>query len=446
MSQMIDPGERIVTIEDAAELQLQQPHVVRLETRPANLEGKGEITMRDLVKNALRMRPDRIILGEIRGAEALDMLQAMNTGHDGSLSTIHANRPREALTRLENMVGMAGVNLPSRAIRQQIAAAVNLIVQISRMRDGIRRVTSVTEIVGMEGDVITTQDLFTYQFEGELHRRHAQGQLRVERPAAAFHAARRVFRARSRAARGGRVSVMVSVVYLFLIFILMLGVLITGWIGLMGFDQRGPLVKRAQKARDHFIGKPGEEEALTLKRDDEKSRLDELVGHFLPNTEHWRKMIGRTGTNLTLGKMAIFAVIFALAVGFGLWEIGVSLVLAVPAAIAGGLWMPRFVVKYLVNRRVTKFISVFPDAVGLMVRGLRAGLPVTETIHRRDPRDRRAGRLRVPPHRRPDPIGQAARGCVVGNRRAHRHARIHLHGDRVLDPARDRRQSRRDAR
>jgi pilus assembly protein CpaF len=167
MSQMIDPGERIVTIEDAAELQLQQPHVVRLETRVANLEGKGEITIRDLLKNSLRMRPDRIILGEIRGAEAMDMLQAMNTGHDGSLSTIHANRPREALTRLENMVGMAGVNLPSRAIRQQIAAAVHLIIQISRMRDGIRRVVSVTEIVGMEGDVITTQDLFTYQYEGQ---------------------------------------------------------------------------------------------------------------------------------------------------------------------------------------------------------------------------------------------------------------------------------------
>ena len=141
MSQMIDPTERIVTIEDAAELQLQQPHVVRLETRPPNLEGRGEITMRDLVKNALRMRPDRIILGEIRGAEALDMLQAMNTGHDGSLCTIHANRPREALTRLENMVGMAGINLPAKAVRQQIAAAVHLIVQVSRMRDGIRRVT-----------------------------------------------------------------------------------------------------------------------------------------------------------------------------------------------------------------------------------------------------------------------------------------------------------------
>jgi pilus assembly protein CpaF len=167
MSQMIDPTERIVTIEDAAELQLQQPHVVRLETRPANLEGRGEITMRDLVKNALRMRPDRIILGEIRSSEALDMLQAMNTGHDGSLSTVHANRPREALTRLENMIGMAGVNLPSRAVRTQIAAAIDMIVQISRMRDGVRRVTNVTEVVGMEGDVITTQELFAFHFEGE---------------------------------------------------------------------------------------------------------------------------------------------------------------------------------------------------------------------------------------------------------------------------------------
>lgn len=167
MSQMIDHGERIVTIEDAAELQLQQPHVVPLETRPANLEGDGEITMRDLVKNALRMRPDRIILGEVRGAEAIDMLQAMNTGHDGSMGTLHANTPREALTRLENMVGMAGINLPSKAVRQQIASAVHLIVQIQRMRDGMRRVTHVTEITGMEGDVIVTQDLFHYEFQGE---------------------------------------------------------------------------------------------------------------------------------------------------------------------------------------------------------------------------------------------------------------------------------------
>ncbi len=167
LSRMIEQGERVVTIEDAAELQLQQPHVVRLETRPANLEGSGEIDMRDLVKNALRMRPDRIILGEIRGGEAIDMLQAMNTGHDGSMGTIHANRPREALTRLENMVNMAGLNLPPKAIREQIAASLDLIVQVQRMRDGGRRTTHVTEVVGMEGEVITTQDLFKYEFTGE---------------------------------------------------------------------------------------------------------------------------------------------------------------------------------------------------------------------------------------------------------------------------------------
>ncbi|MCP5365592.1 MAG: CpaF family protein [Hyphomicrobiales bacterium] len=167
LSRMIDNGERIVTIEDAAELQLQQPHVVRLETRPPNLEGQGEITQRELVKNGLRMRPDRIILGEIRAGEALDMLQAMNTGHDGSMGTIHANRPREALTRLENMVAMTGVKLPHEAVRAQIAGAVNLIVQIARMRDGKRRIIYITEIVGMEGEIITTQDLFTYEYKGE---------------------------------------------------------------------------------------------------------------------------------------------------------------------------------------------------------------------------------------------------------------------------------------
>lgn len=167
LSRMINHGERVVTIEDAAELQLQQPHVVPLETRIANLEGDGEITMRDLVKNALRMRPDRIILGEVRGGEAFDLLQAMNTGHDGSMGTLHANTPREAITRMENLIGMAGANLTSKAIRTQIAGAVNLIVQISRMRDGVRRVTHVTEIIGMEGEVVITQDLYTFEFMGE---------------------------------------------------------------------------------------------------------------------------------------------------------------------------------------------------------------------------------------------------------------------------------------
>jgi pilus assembly protein CpaF len=167
LSGMIDNGERVVTIEDAAELRMQQPHVVRLETRPSNLEGNGEISMRDLVKNALRMRPDRIILGEVRGPEAIDLLQAMNTGHDGSMGTLHANRPREALTRLENMVTMGVASLPPKAIRTQIAGSLQLIVQISRMRDGVRRVTHITEVMGMEGDVIITQDLFTYEFKGE---------------------------------------------------------------------------------------------------------------------------------------------------------------------------------------------------------------------------------------------------------------------------------------
>lgn len=165
ISKMIDDGERVVTIEDAAELQLMQPHVIPLETRPKNLEGEGEISIRDLMINALRMRPDRIILGEVRGPECIDMLQAMNTGHEGSMCTLHANSPREALTRMENMAMMSGLKYPMRAIRQQIADAIDAIVQVSRMRDGGRRVVQITEVVGTEGDVITTQDLFEYQYE-----------------------------------------------------------------------------------------------------------------------------------------------------------------------------------------------------------------------------------------------------------------------------------------
>jgi pilus assembly protein CpaF len=167
LSRLIGHDERVVTIEDAAELQLQQPHVVRLETRPANLEGKGEIHQRDLIKNALRMRPDRIIVGEVRGAEAFDMLQAMNTGHDGSICTIHANNTRDAITRIENMVQMGIATLPPSAIRMQITSAVDLIVQIQRMRDGGRRVSQISEICGMEGDVVTMNDIFTFEYEGE---------------------------------------------------------------------------------------------------------------------------------------------------------------------------------------------------------------------------------------------------------------------------------------
>jgi pilus assembly protein CpaF len=166
LSGYIPPQERIVTIEDAAELRLQQPHVVRLETRPPNIEGRGEVTQRALVRNALRMRPDRIILGEVRDAEALDMLQAMNTGHEGSMCTIHANSPREALTRLENMLGMAGLTAPPRVMRAQIASAINAVLQIARLPDGKRKVVSLSEISGMEGEMITMQEIFAFRQTG----------------------------------------------------------------------------------------------------------------------------------------------------------------------------------------------------------------------------------------------------------------------------------------
>jgi pilus assembly protein CpaF len=167
LTQFIESDERIITCEDAAELQLQQPHVVRLETRPPNLEGEGQVTMRDLVRNCLRMRPERIIVGEVRGPEAFDLLQAMNTGHDGSMGTLHANNPREALSRLESMITMGGFSLPSRTIREMITASVDVVVQAARLRDGSRKITHVTEVMGMEGDVIITQDLFVYDMTGE---------------------------------------------------------------------------------------------------------------------------------------------------------------------------------------------------------------------------------------------------------------------------------------
>jgi pilus assembly protein CpaF len=167
LTRYIDDDERVITCEDAAELQLQQPHVVRLETRPPNLEGEGQVTMRDLVRNCLRMRPERIIVGEVRGPEAFDLLQAMNTGHDGSMGTLHANSPREALSRIESMITMGGFSLPSRTIREMLCASVDIVIQAARLRDGSRKITHVTEVIGLEGDVIITQDLFLYDIIGE---------------------------------------------------------------------------------------------------------------------------------------------------------------------------------------------------------------------------------------------------------------------------------------
>jgi pilus assembly protein CpaF len=187
MSRLIDQGERIITVEDAAELQMQQPHVVRLETRPSSLEGKGEVTQRDLVRNALRMRPDRIIIGEVRSGEAFDMLQAMNTGHDGSMSTIHANTSRDAVTRIENMVQMGNMGLPAKAIRTQIVGAVDVIVQVERHRDGVRRITQVTDVAGLEGDVVILNDVFCYAIEGEGLNGRLFGHYKMSRARPSFH-------------------------------------------------------------------------------------------------------------------------------------------------------------------------------------------------------------------------------------------------------------------
>jgi pilus assembly protein CpaF len=175
LSNFIPATERIITVEDSAELQLGQEHVVRLETRPKNIEGEGEVSIRDLVRQTLRMRPDRIIVGECRAGEALDMLQAMNTGHDGSLTTIHANTPRDCIARLETLVLMAGMSLPAKAIREQVASAVHLIVQQTRLSDGSRKVTYITEVVGMQGDVVSLQDIFVYKQDGLDKRRRVQG-------------------------------------------------------------------------------------------------------------------------------------------------------------------------------------------------------------------------------------------------------------------------------
>jgi len=186
LSRLIDHGERIVTIEDAAELRLQQPHVVRLETRPTSLEGGSEITQRDLVRNALRMRPDRVIIGEVRGSEAFDMLQAMNTGHDGSMSTIHANTSRDALIRVENMVQMGNMGLPSSAIRQQIVSAVDIIIQIERQRDGVRRIIQITEVCGMEGEVVVLNDIFRREQTGEVSEGKQSGRYTISRSRPSF--------------------------------------------------------------------------------------------------------------------------------------------------------------------------------------------------------------------------------------------------------------------
>ena len=338
---MIDEGERIVTIEDAAELQLQQPHVVRLETRPPNLEGKGEITMRDLVKNTLRMRPDRIILGEIRGAEAMDVLQAMNTGHDGSLCTIHANRPREALTRLENMVGMSGVNLPAKAVRQQIAAAVHMIVQVSRMRDGVRRIIAVTEVVGMEGEIITTQDLFTYQFEGEgpdgkLNGRFVGSGLRPH-----FTPRAEYYGLDQGAAGGDRMSGLLDDPMIIMLGV-GIGIVLICLFFAFGDDSSKKQAKRVDRLRTRGQGvSPGEE--LTLRKSGgDRKKLDQMMRRFVPKPDMLRQRLYRTGHTISLGTFGIICGVVAIVAFVMILLFDFSFLIALPLGALAGMWLPLY--------------------------------------------------------------------------------------------------------
>ena len=394
LSQLIDHGERIVTIEDAAELQLQQPHVVRLETRTANLEG-------DLVKNSLRMRPDRIILGEVRGHEAVDMLQAMNTGHEGSMCTVHANRPREALTRLENMIGMAGINLPSKAVRTQITAAIDLIVQISRMRDGMRRVTSVTEVTGMEDDVIVTQELFNYEFEGEDSAGKLQGSFKS-------------------------------------LSVLFLGLALTGSSGGRDAKLYGRRLERVRGESRQAVRKPGDAPNLRRNGSDSGIRLlDTVIKRYLPRPAVLRARLERTGLKVSPGEYLLFSVVIALLFGaIAVMLFGRSPLIALLSGLTSGLAVPHTLVKFLIARRLKAFTGQFPEAIDLIVRGLKSGLPVPASMQTvaaeiRDPVGR--GFARQSCRNAGKPLQRAAaaasdeaqdQGDVVGGQGQRHHSRL----------------------
>ena len=396
LTQFIDDDERIITCEDAAELQLQQPHVVRLETRPPNLEGEGQITMRDLVRNCLRMRPERIIVGEVRGPEAFDLLQAMNTGHDGSMGTLHANNPREALSRLESMITMGGFSLPSRTIREMICASVDVVVQAARLRDGSRRITHITEVMGMEGDVIITQDLFVYDMIGEdaqgniigRHRSTGIGRPRFwdraryygeeQRLAAALDAAeaadecaceltggRHARQSRSRSswrrsrsaaspmsssirscpASGKAEQRMASVA--------------TAAAG--GARRARPAAIAPRRDRGDAQGSRGapQEEASAAAVDPHRAGRPDLVEAAV-HSDFGRRRPRRCSWSAFI--------------------VGAGLVAAIAIGFAGAFGLPRWLLSYLEEAPRTKFLDDFPDAVDIIVRGVKAGLPLLDCM------------------------------------------------------------------
>ena len=387
---MIDHGERTVTIEDAAELQLQQPHVVRLETRPSNIEGEGEITMRHLVKNALRMRPDRIILGEIRGEEAIDMLQAMNTGHDGSMGTIHSNTPRDALTRLENMVAMSGFKLPAEAVREQIQSAIHMIIQISRMRDGKRRHhPGHRDHRDGRRDRHHPGSLQVRLRRREL-RRHPLRTPRVHAPAPALHAARRILRPRHPAPGGDGMPGNLIVVGAIFVVSVAIAIGLSLFVITVVLRMQARHRKRlARVGRKRMSGRLDLDDMrmMLLRQKQEKNvlvTLTDALARFIPllDTTRLRANFRRAG----LGWSVATFVMVSLALG-GVFVGGQDLALgpavlrlaASPACFSGMFLVDRFV-KFRGGRRSNRFMKQLPDAIDTIIRGIRSGLPVIECI------------------------------------------------------------------
>ena len=373
LSNFIPAHERLITIEDAAELQLQQPHVGRLETRPPNIEGKGEIRQRDLVKNALRMRPDRIIIGECRGEEAFDMLPAMNTGHEGSMSTVHANSPREALKRLEQMIGMAGMPMTLAAIRSQIASALTLVVQVQRLPDGARRVTSISEITGMEGDVIQMHEIFKFvksftDKDGKTPR-DTQG----DRSAPAVPG-------EPEGLSGSKCPRIIStprrtcdVMTLWSVFVLVFVAAIlvvqgSFWLAVDLRNNRKAVTRRLAQ-RDNSIVKAA---ALNVLRDKQHSVAPELVGV--------QRLSSQTGMKVSWLPLGLCAAAAAAVVAAPLWWFGFDVWISASAGIAGG---PALVALYLMRTRrlrIDRFGAQLPEALDIIVRGLRVGHPFTSAM------------------------------------------------------------------
>ncbi len=398
LTRYIDTHERIITCEDSAELQLQQPHVVRLETRPPNLEGEGEVTMRDLVKNCLRMRPERIIVGEVRGPEVFDLLQAMNTGHDGSMGTIHANSPRECLNRMEAMIAMGGYVLPQKTVREIIVGSVDIIIQAARLRDGTRRITHITEVVGLEGDVITTQDLVLYDIKGKMLL--AAFSEATARPASGVPPS-----------GNGHATIMKTAA---------LHPCSTAWKGqthdgirrqhynvhhacrdcLCGFVLCTFYEKLGKKdhaaRRFETVRNSGSERAITRSERDRnadilkrRKQLQDNIKDLEARQKQREKnqkypplriLLAQAGLNLTLRKFYIYSGVAAFLATFIALIFGAPLLFLPGIAIAGFFGLPRWFVLQKRKRRLKKFLEEFPNALDVIVRATRAGLPLNDGL------------------------------------------------------------------